>query len=56
MACDRRETRNDVHALPAWDGLAVEGREGWLADAALWLSGGTILALWTGLALLLTSA
>lgn len=56
MAYDRRDTRIEVQALPAWGGLPAEGREGWLAEAALWLSGGSLLALWTGLALLLTSA
>lgn len=55
MAYDRREAGSEVQALPAWGGPGMESRDGWLADAALWLSGGTFLVLWTGLALLLTS-
>lgn len=38
----------------AW-GMPSEAREGAFDDAALWLTGGASLLLWTAIALLLTS-
>ena len=57
MPHDTRDLRSD-HAAPfaSWGGPMSDGQEGVLAEPALWLTGGGALLLWTGLALLLTSA
>jgi len=54
MANDPREMRSPAPIVLAW-GVPSE-RENFLSDAALWLTGGVTLLLWTGLAFLLTSA
>ena len=54
MANHPGETRSRTPIVLAW-GMPTE-REGFLADAALWLTGGAMLLLWTGLAFVLTSA
>lgn len=54
MAIHPREIRSRTPIVLAW-GIPAE-REGFLADAALWLAGGAMLLLWTGFAFVLTSA
>jgi hypothetical protein len=56
MSIDTREGRADSGApvFLAWGLPAVEAHEGFFGGAALWLSGGASLLLWTALALLLT--
>ena len=56
MPNDTREARADAgQVLLAW-GLPTERHDGLFDSAFLWLTGGASLLLWTGLALLLTSA
>jgi hypothetical protein len=50
---DMRSTGGPVFL--AW-GMPAETREGFFDGPALWLTGGVSLLLWTGLALLLTTA
>lgn len=53
---DHREGRADSAPLfLAWGLPAIEAHEGFFSGAAMWLSGGASLLLWTAIALLLTS-
>jgi hypothetical protein len=53
---DTREGRVDTAPVfLAWGMPAIEAHEGFFGGAALWLSGGASLLLWTAIALLLTS-
>ena len=56
MPHDTRRPRADAEVLPAWGSTPFEGHEDPAAALAHWAAGGALLALWTGLALLLTSA
>jgi hypothetical protein len=57
MPNDTHDLRTDSATFFQGLGLhAADGSEGFLAEAGLWLSGGVALLLWTGIALLLTSA
>jgi hypothetical protein len=55
MANDNRSARTDSSAILLAPGMPSEA-DGFLDGAALWLTGGASLLLWTALALLLTSA
>ena len=55
-----RNESDDMHDEPnpvflAW-GMPMEARDSLLDEPTLWLTAGVTLVLWTGLALLLTSA
>lgn len=54
MPNDPRELRARTPIVLTW-GMPAE-RDSLLADAAVWLAGGAMLLLWTGLAFVLTSA
>jgi hypothetical protein len=57
MPNDNREARADaIQVLLPWGMPSSESREDFFDSAALWLTGGAFLVLWTALALLLTSA
>lgn len=58
MEIDTRDGRVDsVPIFLAWGvPAAVEGHEGFFGGAALWLTGGASILLWTAIALLLTSS
>lgn len=57
MPDDGREARPDsIQVLLPWGIPSGELRDGWLGEAALWLVGGAFLLVWTGIALLLTTA
>lgn len=57
MPDDGCEARPDsIQVLLPWGMPSGELRDGWLGEAALWLVGGAFLLVWTGIALLLTTA
>jgi hypothetical protein len=57
MPNDKSESRaENLQVLLPWGSQSAETREGEAIDAALWVTGGVSLLLWTGIALLLTSA
>jgi hypothetical protein len=57
MPNDPRTARGDsAPVFLAWGMPSVDGHEGFFGEAALWLTGGAALLLWTALSLLLTSA
>lgn len=57
MPNDTRDPRAEPAAiLLPWDSTPFEANEGPAAAVANWLAGSALLAVWTGLALLLTSA
>lgn len=56
MPNDTSDVRDDRHPVfLAW-GMPMEARDGFIDEPTLWLTAGVTLLLWTGLALLLTSA
>jgi hypothetical protein len=56
MPTDTRDARADTAPVfLAWGMPTIEAQDGFFADAALWLTGGASLVLWTALALLLTA-
>jgi hypothetical protein len=55
MANGTEDKRSSTPVILGW-GMPAEAREGFFDDAALWLTGGVSLLLWTALALLLTTA
>jgi len=56
MPNDKSESRAEhLQVLLPWGSQAADA-ESAAGDAALWLTGGVSLLLWTGIALLLTSA
>jgi hypothetical protein len=55
MAHDIREMQGDAAPVfLAW-GMPMEAREDFLDEAAMWLTGGVSLLLWTAFAILLTA-
>ena len=54
MANDSREMRTDGTFIPCAWGMPAEA-ESPFGDAALWLTGGLSLVLWTGLVFVLTA-
>lgn len=57
MQHDTREARvESIQVLMPWGLPLAEDRENVRASAAFWLTGGVSILVWTGLALLLTSA
>jgi hypothetical protein len=57
MPNDKSESRaENLQVLLPWGGQSTDAEDGESGDAALWLTGGVSLAVWTGIALLLTSA
>lgn len=57
MPNDIREPRTDMSPLVAtWGAQGSEVPEGLAEAAAMWLAGSLVLALWTGVAMLLTTA
>lgn len=57
MAHDDRDARSEsVQLLLPWGMPSVESRTDLLGAAALWLTGGAALLLWTVVALVLTAA
>ena len=57
MQDDTRERRAEAAAVfLAWGIPSVEAPDGAFDNAVVWLTGGAVLLLWTGISLLLTSA
>jgi hypothetical protein len=57
MPNENREARADaIQVLLPWGMPSAEMSEDFFSSASWWLTGGAFLLLWTGLAVLLTSA
>jgi hypothetical protein len=57
MQDDTHERRAEATTVfLAWGIPSVEAPDGVFDNAALWLAGGAVLLLWTGISLLLTSS